>query len=56
MLFNKKYEVIEIHDNGVRITHVLKGTKKDVNKDIEMYKEKCKDFMVIGKEAMIVWM
>ena len=37
MLFNKKFEVVEIRDNGVTITHFLNGKRSDVNKDIEMF-------------------
>lgn len=56
MLFEMKFEVVEIRDSGARITHYLKGKKRDVKKDIEMFKNKSKDYMMVGKEAMIVWM
>lgn len=55
MLFEKKFEVIEIRKNGVRITHYFYGKKKQVNKDIEMMKNNSKDYQMVGKNAMIVW-
>ena len=55
MLFEKKFEVIEIHKNGVHITNYLRGSRKEINKDIEMYKNNSKDYQMVGKNAMIVW-
>ena len=55
MLFEKKFEVIEIYESGVRVTNYLRGSRKAVNKDIEMYKQKSKEYQLIGKNAMIVW-
>lgn len=55
MLFEKKFEVIEIRKNSVRITHYLRGKKKQVNKDIEMMKNNSKDYQMVCKNAMIVW-
>lgn len=55
MLFKVKFEVVEIRESGVRITHYLHGTKKAVKKDVEEFKKKSKDYTMIGKEGMIVW-
>ena len=55
MLFEKKFDVIEIYESGVRVTNYLRGSRKAVNKDIEMYKQKSKEYQLIGKNAMIVW-
>ena len=55
MLFNKKFEVVEIYESGVKVTHYLNGSKKAVNKDIEMYKNNAKEYQMVGKNAMIVW-
>lgn len=55
MLFNKKFEVVEICDNGVTITHYLNGKKKDVKKDIEMFKKQSKRYTMVGSNGMIVW-
>ena len=54
-MFNMKFEVVEIRDSGVRVTHYLSGKKKDVKKDIEAFKKVSKDYMYVGKEGMIVW-
>lgn len=54
-MFNKKFEVIEVYKSGLRVTNYLRGTKKAVNKDIEMYKANFKDYQMIGKNTMIVW-
>ena len=55
MLFEKKFEVIEIYESGVRVTNYLRGSRKAVNKDIETYKQKSKEYQLVGKNAMIVW-
>lgn len=54
-MFETKFKVIEIRDGGVIITHYLKGPKKDVKKDIEMFKLKTKKYEMFGKEGMVVW-
>ena len=55
MLFEIKFEVVEIHKSGLKVTHYLKGKRKDVKEDIEMYKKNSKDYKMIGKNGMIVW-
>jgi len=55
MLFEKKFKVVEIHENGVVITHHLKGNKRDVKKDIEMFKQKAKRYEMVGRTGMVVW-
>lgn len=55
MLFNKNFEVVEVFESGLRVTHYLRGTKKAIEKDIEMYKESSKSYQMVGKNAMIVW-
>lgn len=54
-MFKQKFEVIEIRESGARITHYLRGTKKEIKKDINMYKNHCKDYKMVGKNAMIMW-
>lgn len=55
MLFEMKFEVVEIRANGVTITHYLKGKRNDVKKDIEMFKQNSKRYERVGKNGMIVW-
>lgn len=55
MLFEKKFEVVEIRDNGVVITNYLKGTRNDVKKDVEDFKQSAKKYEMVGKNGMIVW-
>lgn len=55
MLFEMEFEVVEILQSGVTITHYLRGKKKDVKKDIEMYKSKAKRYEMVGKNGMVVW-
>ena len=55
MTFETKFKVIELRDGGVAITHYLKGAKKDVKKDIEMFKKESKKYETFGSEGMIVW-
>lgn len=54
-LFEKNFEVIEIHENGVYITHYLKGKKRDIKKEIEAFKRKSKRHEMIGVKGMIIW-
>lgn len=55
MLFEKKFKVIEIRENGVVFTHYLKGSKRDLKKDIEMFKQESKRYELVGKTGMVVW-
>ena len=54
-MFKVKFKVVEIRDGGVVISHYLVGTKKDVKKDIGIFKLKSKKYEMFGKEGMIVW-
>lgn len=54
-MFTTKFEVIEIYKSGASITNYLKGSKKAVKKDVEMYKKEAKNYQMVGKNAMIVW-
>lgn len=54
-LFETKFEIVEVHDNGVNIKYTLKGKRSDVKKDIETFKEKSIKYEMIGKKGMIVW-
>jgi len=54
-MFETKFKVVEIRDNGVTMTHYLKGTKKEVKKDVEMFKQQFKKYEMFGKEGMVVW-
>lgn len=54
-LFETKFEVMEVRDNGVNIKYTLKGKRSDVKKDIETFKEKSIKYEMIGKKGMVVW-
>lgn len=55
MLFEKKFKIVEVRDNGVTITHFCRGSKKELKKDIEAYKQSYRHCQMIGKEGMVVW-
>lgn len=55
MLFEKKFKVVEIRENGVVITHYLKGRKRDMKRDIETFKQNAKRYESVGNTGMIVW-
>lgn len=55
MLFEKKFEVVEIRESGATITHYLKGRKHEVKKDIDTFKQSAKRYEMVGKNGMIVW-
>ena len=54
-IFEKNFEVVEIHSNGVSITHYLKGKKHNIKKAVEMFKKKSKRHEMIGKKGLIIW-
>ena len=55
MLFDRNFKVVEIREGGVTFTHYLKGKRRDVKKDIDMFKLKAKRYEMVGKDGMIVW-
>lgn len=55
MLFEKKFKVVEVRDSGATVTHYLKGSKRDLKKDIEMFKKTAKRYEMVGKDGMVVW-
>lgn len=55
MLFERTCHVVEIRDSGAVIQHYLKGKRKDVKKDVEAFKKKSKNYMVVDKNSLIVW-
>ena len=54
-MFKTKFKVIEMRDGGVVMTHYLVGTKKEIKKDIETFKQNSKNYEMFGKDGMIVW-
>lgn len=55
MLFERKFELVEIRDNGVRVTHYMHGFKHEIERELEWYKNNSRDYQLIGKNGMIVW-
>lgn len=55
MLFEMTFKVVEIRDGGVTVTTYLRGSRRDVKKDIEMYKQNAKRYEMFGNEGMVVW-
>lgn len=55
MLFNKRFKVIEMRDDGASVINYLHGSRKDVRKDIELYKKNAKQYEMIGKDGMVIW-
>lgn len=54
-MFNKKFKIVEIHENGIVITNYLSGKKKEVDADIERFKMASISYEMMGKKGMIVW-
>lgn len=54
-MFETNYKVIEIRESGARITHCLRGKKKEVMKDVEAFKGISKDYEIVDKKTLIVW-
>ena len=54
-IFKKTFEISEIHEDGTKLTHVITGTKKEIRETIKMYQVISKNYLMIGKEGMIVW-
>lgn len=55
-MFEMRFKIVEIRENGGIITHYLKGKPRDVKQDILNFKKASKLFEMFGKEGMIVWM
>lgn len=55
MLFEMKFKIVELRDGGVTITHYLKGSKREVKRDIEKFKKQSKKYEMFGNEGMVVW-
>lgn len=55
MLFETTFTVVECYESGAKVTHFLRGKKRDVMADVQMYKDRSKDYMMAGKKMMIVW-
>ena len=56
IMFEMKFKVVQILENGGVITHYLKGKPRDVKLDILDFKKASKTFEMFGKEGLIVWM
>ena len=56
MLFKTKFKVVEIRENGVSITHHLEGSRRDVKRDVEIFKQNAERYEMVGKNGIIVWM
>jgi hypothetical protein len=56
IMFEMRFKVVQILENGGIITHYLKGKSRDVKLDILDFKKASKKFEMFGKEGMIVWM
>ena len=54
-MFKKRFEIVEIMESGVRITHMLYKSRKQIEKTIEWAKKHSKDYQMVGKNGMIVW-
>ena len=54
-MFTTRFEVIEVYESGLRVTHYLRGSKKNIKKAKETYKNLAKDYQLVGKKAMIVF-
>lgn len=56
MLFEMTFKVVELKEgSSVVVTTYLRGSKRNVKKDIEMYKQNAKRYEMFGNEGMIVW-
>ena len=56
IMFEMKFKIVQILENGGIITHYLKGKPRDVKLDILDFKKASKKFEMFGTEGMIVWM
>lgn len=54
-VFKNTFEITEIHKDGSQMTHQLKGLKRSIKKDIRMYQDISKDYLMVGNNKMIVW-
>lgn len=55
MLFEKKFKVVEIQGKSVTVTRFKRGSKKELEKSIESYKQLYGHYEMMGKGGMVVW-
>lgn len=55
LLFTKKFEIVEIRESGAIVKHFLKGDKQKIEEDINMFKRFSKNYEMVGKNGMVVW-
>ena len=54
-MFDKKFEIVEIRNNGVVVKHIFRGKKKSLKEDIKAFKGISSKYEMIGKEGMVIW-
>lgn len=54
-LIDTEFTIIEVYKSGARVTHLFRGRRKDVMKDVENWKRHFGDYMMVSKKVMIVW-
>lgn len=50
-----KFEVFEIRNDGVYVTHHLHGSRKEIEEELDRLKKRSKCYEMFGKNGMIMW-
>ena len=54
-MFKKNFKIEAIRTDGVRVTIYMRGTRKELKHDIEMYKEMSDKYSMFGNKGMVIW-
>ena len=54
-MIKKSFKVVEIRESGVTITHYLRGTRRNIERAIDEFKNQAKKYEMFGKTGMMVW-
>lgn len=55
MLFKKEFVIVEIRKSGSKTTHHINGSKQIIEAAIERYKSRAIDYLMVGRNGMVVW-
>lgn len=55
MVFGTNFKIVVHHQSGVTNSYDLRGKRKDVRKEIELFKKNSICNMMVGRKEMVVW-
>lgn len=53
-IFKSSFKITEIRENGVPSTQLIVGNRREVKREMDIFKRTAKAYFMIGKNEMIV--